>query len=83
MWGRPGKVKEAKQPGTVCVEAGAGTPGFLDVVTCCQQKAHKAGTWPLASLPDCLMLCIWALGPLLAIGPGRPPSLVARFLGPL
>lgn len=55
MWGRPGKVKEATQPGTVRVEAGAWSPGFLDVVTCCQQKAHKAGTRPLASLPDCLM----------------------------
>lgn len=54
-WGRPGKMREAKQPGTVPVKAGAWTPGSLDVVTCCQEQhtEQEPGLWLLSLIGSC------------------------------
>lgn len=37
-WGRLGKVKEAKQPGTMPVKAGAWISAFWNIVACCQEQ---------------------------------------------
>lgn len=78
--GRPGKVKEVKQPGTrlsrLVPGAQASCMQFLHVKNSTQSRNLASGF--ITSGPHALYL-----GRLLATGPGCPPSLVARSWSPM